>query len=159
MKLKLWIAGLSALATAALLIPVASAEAGYNTIPFCGNVSPSTGTAGTSPKVLTSGQTCSFFPVAVSSMRVDWDVTSSGNGSVCLGVVRYPPGWPNGTMLGITGAPGSPICHPVNSVTRFVNWNAYNGFNAVYGQPIVINYSTATIKTRPDRNGWLSYYY
>ena len=40
-------------------------------------------------------------------------------------------------------------------------WFAYNGFGAVYGQPVMINFSTATVKTQPawsDIWGWINYY-
>jgi hypothetical protein len=155
---KLYLSLITAVASLALLVPVSSARAGYAIIPFCGNVGTS-GVSGTSPKTLAPGQVCSFFPVAVAGMHVSWDVTKRGSGSVCLAVIKSPPGWPNGTILAGSGAPGPAACEPVNSVTRWVTWQATNGFGAVYGQPVMINYSSATIKSRPDQDGYLAYYY
>lgn len=153
------LAALAALASLALLVPAGSAQAAWNVVPFCGSYDTN---GQVHPKTLKPGEICSFWPVAVAAMNVRWDVTSSsGSGSVCIGVVRYPPGWPNGTMLGMSGAPGPPRCEPIRSSARFgTTWAAQNGFGAVSGQPVMINYSTATIKTRPDiADTYLTYYY
>ena len=160
---KLWLGGLAALTSLAFLVPAGSAQAAYNVVPFCGSYNPSGPTLYSRylPQTLKPGQICGFWPVAVAAMNVHWDKVSSGSGSVCVGVVRYPPGWPNGTMLAPSGAPGPARCFPVGSgPTANLGWAAQNGFGAVYGQPVMINYSSATIRTRPqDTDTYLTYYY
>jgi hypothetical protein len=151
---------IAALASLALLVPAGSAQAAasWTVVPFCGSYDTN---GNIQPKVLKPGEVCSFWPVAVAAMNVHWDVRTSGSGGVCLGVVRSPPGWPNGTMLGMSGAPGPARCFPVGSGPNAnLGWAAQNGFGAVYGQPVMINYSTATIRTRPhDADTYLTYYY
>jgi hypothetical protein len=156
-----WIAALATLASLALLIPAGSAQAAYGSAPFCGSVNPG---GGYSPMTLKTGQVCGFYPVAVRYAIATWDVVKSGSGSICLGVLQYPPGWPNGKPLSPTGSgPGNYWnCFPVNGWDKYAVWGANNPFGAVYGQPVLLNYSSATIKTRLISGGWYShieYYY
>jgi hypothetical protein len=146
---------LAALASLALLVPASSAEAAVRQqVPFCGSLSPN---GGYLPKTLAPGKACTFFPVAVNSFYAPFDIVKGGNGAVCTAVVKYPPGFPSGTPLDPrTGGPGSWRCTDVH-LQLAAGWAADNGFSAVYGQPVVLNYSTATIKTRPIE-GVLWYY-
>jgi hypothetical protein len=152
--------GIAALASLALLVPAGSAKA--NSVPFCTSLHPGT-YAQWDPVVLAPGKACSFFPVAVSSFSAAWTVTKPGHGAVCAGVVKSPPGYPNGKPLDpVTGAPiawGVANKSPCADIARYRNvaWGAQNGFGAVAGQPVIINFSTATLKT--DNLCCLLFYY
>ena len=144
--------GLAALASLALLVPAGSAKASPYSVPFCN--ARHLGSANQwDPVTLAPGKACSFFPVAVSSFSTAWSIVKPGHGSVCAGVVQSPPGYPNGKRLDpVTGKPiawGVPNKSPCLSIATYRNtaWGAQNGFGAVYGQPVIINFSTATIKT------------
>jgi len=163
MSKRITIAAISALASLALLIPAGSAQAAFGSAPFCGSLNPG---GGYSPMTLKSGQACAFYPVAVRYAIATWDVVQGGSGSVCLGVVQYPPGYPKGRTLSPTGSgPGNYWnCFPVNGSGggRYAAWGANNPFGAVSGQPVLLNFSTATIKTVLIPGGWYShveYYY
>jgi hypothetical protein len=161
---KLQLSAVAALASLALLIPAASAQAGgYATVPFCGNYNPNTGSY--TPKTLNPGDVCTFYPVAVAGMSVTWKMTKAGSGSICVGVMSSPPGWPKGKWLTNTGNPRTGYtlgCNPPNGYYGggggYTYWKAENGFGAVYGQPVMVNFSTATIKTDP-LSGALGYWY
>ena len=148
------IVALTALASMALLVPAGSAKA--NSVPFCTSLHPGT-YAQWDPVVLPSGKACSFFPVAVSSFSAAWTVTKPGHGAVCAGVVK------NGKPLDpVTGGPiawGVANKSPCVDIARYRNvaWGARNGFGAVAGQPMIINFSTATLKT--DNLCCLLFYY
>lgn len=153
----------AALASLALLIPTGSAQAASVGQPFCGSLNAG---GGYSEMKLTPGAVCGFYPVAVHYAIATWDIVQSGSGSVCLGVLQYPPGWPKGKPLSPTGSgPGNYWnCWPVEGSggDRFAVWGANNPFGAVYGQPVLVNFSNATIKTRLFGGGWYShiqYYY
>ena len=181
MKKRISIVVMAALASLALLIPAGSAGAAFHRVPFCGQLTSS----GYQSMTLKPGQVCGFLPVAVSSIWPIWKVVQGGKGSVCVGVVQYPPGWPNGKALTPSGKPlgtepprdpydgrpphpqdaGYPYsCDPYNLSTGelgYTTWWAFNGFGAVYGQPVLVNFSTATIRTLPNNTsdwGWLNYY-
>jgi hypothetical protein len=150
--------GLAALVSLALLVPAGSAKAVNGaSVPFCTSLHPNT-ISQWDPVVVPSGKTCSFYPVAVRSFSAAWSITKAGHGSVCGGVVNS-----NGSPLDpVTGAPipwgvkdKSP-CVDI-SIYRNVAWGARNGFGAVYGQPTILNFSTATIKT--DNLCCLLFYY
>jgi hypothetical protein len=142
-------------ATLALLASAVPAQAAYTTVPFCGSLRPS---GGWDPKTLHPGDVCTFPPVAVQSMHIWWTVTQAGGpgGAILLGVVQSPPGYPGGQVLGPAGGPGP--WSGGNPTDGGAWWFANNGFNAVYGQPVVLNYSNYTIKLWPN-NGSLGYYY
>jgi hypothetical protein len=116
---------------------------------------------------LKPGQVCGFYPVAVHYAIATWDIVKSGSGSMCTGVLQYPPGWPNGKPLSPTGsgtAGNNWFCWPVNGQAgdKYAAWGANNAFGAVSGQLVLVNYSTATVKTRLNAGGWYShveYYY
>jgi hypothetical protein len=174
----------AAVASLALLVPAGSAQAATpHHVKWCGQLTSN----GYVSMTLKPGEVCSFWPVAVSSMWGSWKVVSSGRGSVCIGVIQYPPGWPNGKVLSPTGGnpatdpprdpydgrpphPGDPgypySCQPWTGYMAAgdglaTTWFANNGFGAVYGQPVMINFSSATIKTQPgwsDLYGWINYY-
>jgi hypothetical protein len=178
------LAALAGLASLALLVPAGSAQAAtqYHA-KWCGQLTSS----GYQSMTLKPGQVCAFPPVAVRSMWGAWQVTSSGHGSVCIGVIQYPPGWPNGKALSPTGGnpatdpprdpydgmpphpdyPGYPYTCPTwtGDMTKGDviegAWFAYNGFGAVYGEPVMVNFSTATVKTLPGLGspwGYINYY-
>jgi hypothetical protein len=139
----------------ALLASAVPAQASYTTVPFCGSLHPG---GGWDPKVLAPGDVCTFPPVAVQHMHIWWTTTHDGGpgGAILLGVVQSPPGYPNGQVLGPAGGPGP--WGGANPEAGEAFWIANNGFNAVGGQPVVLNYSTDTIKLWPN-NGSLGYYY
>jgi hypothetical protein len=163
MKKRISITVVAALVSMALLIPAGSAQAsGYATVPFCGNYNPNTGSY--TAKTLNPGDVCSFYPVAVAGMSVSWKMTKAGSGSICVGVMSSPPGWPKGKWLTNTGGSGgyTLACNPPDGYYHtgggYAGWKAENGFGAVYGQPVMVNFSTATIKTDP-LSGALGYWY
>jgi hypothetical protein len=125
--------------------------------PFCGSLHPSTGWV---PITLAPGQACTFLPTAVQSIWGAWSVTKDGEGSICTAVVESPPGWPNGRPLSPTGSGPGNYWACVYPYAFGVVWQANNAFNAVYGQAVLLNYSTATIRTQLNVNGYgLIYYY
>jgi hypothetical protein len=153
---------ITSLSLLALLVPSSSAKASLNPVPFCASLHPGTSNQW-DPVTVAPGKVCTFFPVAVNHFSVSWSITKPGSGAVCAGVVQSPPGYPNGSPLDpVTGAPigwGVPGKSPCVDISRFgaIVWAAQNGFNAVYGQPVVLNFSTATIKT--DNRCCFLYYY
>jgi hypothetical protein len=138
-----------------LLAGAVPAQATLATVPFCGSLHPG---GGWDPVTLTPGQACTFVPVNVHAMHIEWSITHDGGpgGAILLGVVQSPPGYPNGQVLGPTGAPGQ--WGGGNPEGGGAWWFANNGFSAVGGQPTVVNYSTDTIKLWPN-SGFLQYYY
>jgi hypothetical protein len=152
MRKRISIAVVTALGSLALLIPAGSAQAATpRSIPFCGQLTSS----GYQPMTLRPGEICGFWPVAVSQMMVTWDIVKNGDpnlGGVCIGVLQFPPGWPNGQPLSPTGsgtAGSNWYCNPWRWGFSSL-WVAHNPFGAVYGQPVVVNFSKATIRTLPQ---------
>jgi hypothetical protein len=184
MRSKVRLALLAALASLALLVPASSSQgATVHSVKFCGALT----SAGYTSITLKPGQACTFWPLAVRTIWGVTQVTSGGHGSVCFGVIQYPPGWPSGKPLSPTGGnpatdpprdpwdgmpphpdyPGYPYtCVPWGDTLSKGDvlegaWFAYNGFGAVYGQPVIVNFSTATMKTLPGYQslwGWVTYY-
>jgi hypothetical protein len=153
--------GLAALLSLAVLIPAGSAKAVTGgQVPYCASLR---ATGQWDPLTLAPGKVCSFVPVAVRFYSAAWDIVKPGTGSVCTGVIQSPPGWPDGKPLDpVTGQPiawGIPNKSPCVDIARYRNtvWEAQNGFGAVYGQPVVVNFSTATIRT--DNTCCLLFYY
>jgi hypothetical protein len=142
----------AAFTSLALLVPAGSAQGALYQEKFCGQLTSS----GYQPITLKPGDVCGFWPVAVNLAGAAWQVTKPGNGSVCIAVLRSPPGWPNGQPLAPSGGPGSWGCVP-HTYGVICCWEANNGFNAVHGQLVLLNYSTATIRTHPS-GGFIRYY-
>ena len=176
-----------ALGSLALLVPMASTAqaATLYRAKFCGAIT----SGGITSVTLRPGQACTFLPVSVRSLWPIWQVTASGHGSVCVGVLPYPPGWPKASSRPLSPTGGNPAtdpprdpfdgqpphpdfpgypytCQPysqnMSAGEQWAGaWFAHNGFGAVYGQPVIINFSTATVKTLPGRDstwGWMNYY-
>ena len=145
--------------TLALLATSVPAQAATLTsVPYCGSLRPS---GGWDPVTLQPGQACSFAPVAVHSIHAWWDITHQGtSGSILVGVIQSPPGYPNGQVLSPYGGPGQWYGYPPDDGTNGNQlwWFALNGFNAVSGQPVILNYSNYTIRLNPNQ-GSLTYYY
>jgi hypothetical protein len=142
----------------ALLIPAGSAHAAFGQVPFCGSLNPGNGYE---PVTLRPGQACTFGPVAVNSVLAAWSVQQAGppGGAVLLGVVQYPPGHPNAQPLNPTTCqPGGGNWVSLNPYSYGGWWRANNGFNACYGQPVLLNYTNYTIRTTPNAGGVWYYY-
>jgi hypothetical protein len=158
MKKRISIVVLAALASMALLVPIGSAHAAtLRAERFCGYLDPG---HGYQPVVLRPGQACTFLPAAVNSIFAQWEVVNGGSngGGVCVAVVQSPPGWPSGRPLSPTGSgPGNWNC--IAPYSAGIAWTANNGFNAVYGQAVLLNYSTVTIRTVLSKVGVGTIYY
>jgi hypothetical protein len=135
-----------------LLICAAPAQAAYRSAPFCGSLNP---TGGYVPMTLKPGQACTFLPTAVQSAWAAWHVSKDGSYGfgVCVAVVEYPPGWPSGRPLSPTGSGPGNYWQCVTPYAFANVWQAHNGFNAVYGQAVLLNGSNATIVTDPTPDG------
>jgi hypothetical protein len=155
------IALLSALAALALFIPAGSVKgATLYEADFCGSLHAGGGYV---PMALGPGQACTFWPVAVHEAAAIWGISHhAAGGAVCLGVVASPPGWPRTTaaLSPVTGQPGDNWkCVPADQGFSggSLVWTAQNGFGAVRGQAVLLNYSNSTINTIPSW-GWIKYY-
>jgi hypothetical protein len=164
MRKRTSIAAVAALASLALLIPSGSANAAIpHRVAFCGI---NNGVRYV-PMTLKPGQACTFWPLAVQQMSVTWSMVHrvGDGGGICIGVVQSPPGYPKGKPLSPTGSgPGNYwSCAQPFYNSGLVFWRAANAFDAVYGEPVVLNYTSSTIKVEPasdssDPYGWLYYY-
>ena len=139
------IAAIGAMAT--MLASAGAASAASGTYYFC------TSSPYGIPSTLGPGQDCrGFGPLNIFRVYGVFEIRSPGNGAVCVGIVR------NGTMTPLndyaqpagwnqTGAE----CTTVNGAT-VVTWRTANrqvvaGFGAVPGQPVMLNFSTATVRS------------
>lgn len=96
------------------------------------------------------GKWCGTWPYATNFVVASWDVLGSGgHGQVCVGIASIfssPP-----VPLNDQGQPGQWECTTLRAASGG-NWNlvsrhhVQNAFAAVYGQPTILNFSTATIR-------------
>ena len=151
---KLWLAGLAALTSIALLVLAGSAQASSGK--FCGATDARLG------YYVEPGKICAWWPAATSFVRSDWWVRSAGSGVVCVAILQYP--WPNGQAqpLNDQGQPSNWNCAQLRSGNN-PNWNVVarpwvqNGFGAVYGQAAILNFSTARIQVGNSYNNWVHF--
>jgi hypothetical protein len=147
-----------ALTSLALLVPAGSAQAANVAQQhWCNN--------GSVGYVVQSGKTCTWWPVNANTVLTGWNVIGPGSGSVCVAILKYP--WPNGQMqpLDDFGQPTSWSCNTLrhdgnpsstwHSAGRFV----YQGFGGVYGQPALLNFSSAKIQILVDQLNYVRYFY
>jgi hypothetical protein len=139
---------IAALASLTLLIPAGSASAASGSYDFCysNNLT-------RTPATLKPGQDCrGFGPLNLFRVYGVFEIVKPGNGAVCVGIIRngtttplndynQPSGW-NQTGEECQTITGAPAGTWANADRRVVG-----GFGAVPGQPIMLNYSTATIKS------------
>jgi hypothetical protein len=144
-------------ASLALLVPASSASAATGFSNWCNNQSVG--------YVVDPGKVCTWYPVTTAQVSTGWDVKGPGSGKVCVAILQYP--WPNGKMVPLDdfGRPTDWTCNYLRqSGNPASTWNlAYRdvtqGFGAVYGQPALLNFSTAKIQVRVDQLNWVKYYY
>ena len=159
MRRKTLLAVVAVLASLALFAPAGSAQAAtLRAEKFCGSLSPGHGYQSV---VLKPGQACTFLPVAVHSIFAQWELVSGSgrSGGVCVAVVQSPPGWPNGQPLSPTGSGPGNYWNCIVPSSAGIAWTANNGFGAVYGQAVLLNYSNSTIRTVLSTVGVGTIYY
>lgn len=150
MRKRIAVVAIAAIASLALLVPAGSASAdGYH---YCQS------TYGF-PVTLSPGQDCrGFGPLKLFRVVGVWEVVKPGNGVVCVGITKLntrtplndfnqPSGWNQ------TGDE----CTNVNASSKVAVRYVVGGFGAVPGQPMMLNYSTATIRSVPAYS--LAWYY
>jgi hypothetical protein len=148
---KLMIAAATMLAALALLAPAGSAQAA--------TLKSSTWCDGTNHAGMTlaPGKMCTWWPLTVHYGFSFWDITKAGSGQVCLAVGNYQ----GSNFVTVPGAGWT--CRPVKNIhdgsSDGVNAIAVqNYFGAAYGQIAILNYSSATIKTKGSGGMIVQYY-
>jgi hypothetical protein len=148
---KLMTAAVTMLAALAFLVPAGSAQAAQ--------LSDSTWCQGSNNAGMTlaPGKMCTWWPLTVHYGYAFWDITKAGSGQVCLSVGHY-----QGSQF-VTNAGAGWTCRPVKNIfdgsSSGVNAiSVQNGFGASYGQIAILNYSSATIKTKAGGGMDVQYY-
>ena len=158
MKSRYFLVLAGALTSLVLLLPAGSAQAAnVGASHWCNN--------GSLGYVVQPGKVCTWYPVAANSVVTGWNVIGKGSGKVCVAILKYP--WPNGQMqpLGDHGEAFPWACNTLRQGGNPAsNWNVQgryvtSGFGAVYGQPAVLNFSTAKIQILVDQLNYVKYFY
>ncbi len=142
----------AALVSMALLVPASSAQAAtLHNNTWCNSGATGPG------YIVASGKMCTFWPLTVQSGYAFWDITKSGSGNVCLSVGNYQ----GKNFVTVAGAPWR--CVPVHSIhdgtsSGGLGLTVQNYFGAAYGQIAILNYSSATIRTKPGGGMQVRYY-
>jgi hypothetical protein len=137
---KLLTAAVTMLAGLAFLLPAGSAQAStLRNTTWCDGQG--------NGYTLAPGKMCTWWPLTVQSGYAFWDITKSGSGNVCLSVGNYQ----GSTFVTASGAGWR--CVPVHSIhdgtsSGGLGLTVQNYFGAAYGQIAILNYSSATIKTK-----------